>query len=125
MSKYLLFFFTVFSTFSFANEHEEKMVPRSFIYQQIVEKHPDAIFLCTEDRLYLWPEKVTLTDRGIFVGDVAIPTLHSDATGCYVLERSSGTWICCTKSCQNFRNTFRSESGYCPYCGRKGLRYGD
>ncbi len=125
MLKVFLFFCTVFSTFSFATENEELMVSQSFIYQQIVEKQPDAVFFCTEERLYLRPEKVILTDRGIFVGEVEIPTLHSDTMGCYVLSKSSGKWVCCTRDCPNFRNTFRNESGYCPGCGRKGLRYDD
>lgn len=120
MFKVLLLFITL-STICTANEREKTILNDDSIYQQIIEKRPDAILCYQENKLYLRSEKLILTDRGVFLGNIAIPALFSDTIGCYVDSRSS-RWICCTRGCANFRNVFHNSDGICPYCHRQGLR---
>lgn len=119
MLKVLLLFITL-STTCLANERDENSLNDHSIYQQIIENRPDAVLCHQENRLYLRSGKLSLTDQGVFLGNIAIPALFSDPTGCYVDSRSS-RWICCTRGCSNFRNVFHNSDGICPYCHRQGL----
>ncbi len=119
MLKVLLLLITLSTTCS-ANDREKNILNDRSIYQQIIENRPDAILCYQENKLYLRSEKLSLTDHGIFLGNITIPLLLSDSTGCYVDSRSS-RWICCTRGCSNFRNIFHNSDGICPYCHRKGL----
>jgi len=73
-----------------------------------------------EDKLYVYSEQIYPSDQGIFlhVGNdqfIEIPTLYSDANGCYVLARS----IKITKPCplcgfERLSGAFPCKNPECP-----------
>ncbi len=111
----------------FAGWADESITNDDSFCKRIMETKPEAILYSTQDRLYLRPTDILITEHGIFVGGIKVPILMSDLQGCYypVDSKKSNKWVCCTTYCPNFRQIFHSYSGVCPECGRQGLKYED
>ena len=107
--------------FNLLGANEVSIVDQDQIYQQIIENEPEAILLITEDKIYLHHEKIKISNQGIFVGNVQVPTLYSDATGCW-MSRQSDYWICQNSECTNYQNVYRNSTGRCPFCQKKGTQ---
>ncbi len=66
-----------------ANEHQNTLV------EAIIAMDKDCILGCVEDRVYLNPEKIIPSDRGLFLdvqneNYVPLPMIFSDESGCYI-----------------------------------------
>jgi len=105
--------------FSLVEANEEPIVKQDLICQQIMEEEPSAILFCTENKIYLHHEKIQVSSAGLFVGNVHIPRLFSDSTGCW-LQKPNSYWICRTPSCSNYQKVYHNPSGKCPQCHLEG-----
>ena len=99
----ILFVMGLFSSaVCFSHESPE---PDDALLSEIFANQSECIISIVEDRIYVNPEKIFPTTQGLFLNVneaeyIVIPTLHSDAQGCYI---------------QQVYDTRVTKP--CPYCG--------
>jgi hypothetical protein len=131
VSRILLLVCVVCSSLAMANDKPDISVADPLAFTSDILTHqPDSVFFRTDERIYLRPEKIHPTSRGIFIGDqgtlIEIPFLCSDRMGCYVPSNNrlgvdyTGYWVCWNDKCKNYGKVWRSKSQYCPVCRESG-----
>jgi hypothetical protein len=116
---YNLLMFITLAIFNLAFAKEDGMIDQNSVYLQIMQEEPGAILFQTEDKIYLQPESIRVTSQGIYVGNISISALHSNAIGCW-LQRPVNYWFCTNADCSNYNQVYASPTGKCPVCGRAG-----
>lgn len=93
-----------FCTVCFSNESSEIDDP---LLSEILATQDESIVNVIDNKIYVNPDKIFPTPQGLFLKIdesknqyIAIPTLHSDAQGCYVEQVFS-----------------RKVTSPCPHCG--------
>jgi hypothetical protein len=117
MRKLMIFILSVISVAAYAIDRN--MVEEDQIYKQITTDAADAISFQTENRIYIYPEMITITNQGIFVGNVNVPALFSSPMGCW-LHRPMNYWFCINPDCSDYNAVYRNNSGLCPTCHKLG-----
>ncbi len=106
----------VYSTTCFSSDFFES---QNALIDEIVA-HGECVAHVTEDKAYIKPENIIPTEQGIFVdlGNdhyVPIPTLFSDAEGCYVLTLSpKATKPCPFCGWERLSGIFKCRNPDCP-----------
>lgn len=87
------------SSIGFAQDAKENP-----IINEILANEENCVVGCSEDRIYLNPSRIHLTEQGLYLNlndadYVLLPTLNSDNNGCYVSD-----------------NRVQAKKWQCPYC---------
>lgn len=108
-------------------ENNYQPVQTDDVIAQIVDEQPDSIHQCHQGRLYLKPERIYATEKGLFLYSqhsvIKLPFLYSDELGCHMgsIVNSNGYvfYQCTNKKCQYVFNA-KTQGTTCPICGSPG-----
>jgi hypothetical protein len=125
MHRFLCLFFAFCSFPVFSNDHYTDCAFNESSILELLECQDRAILKVEEEKVYLRPDALVLTEQGIFVKTEAgkcleVPLLLSSQQGCYTIFSQTNATVYPVIKCKNCKQPFNPNffnKGKCPRCG--------